>query len=110
MGRINEVTRFVVLQINVLAGLVGVALFCMAIYVLAANWGDLDQSRIKRSIKLCTLIWESDLICIVVWTTGFFFESGIVALLFGFILTLVAVLGCLGVMYQIKRTGSRISQ
>jgi hypothetical protein len=54
MGRINEVTRFVVLQINVLAGLVGVALFCMAIYVLAANWGDLDQSRIKRSIKLCT--------------------------------------------------------
>jgi len=70
----NERLRSFVRQVNYIFTMFGLTLMGLAIYVLFANWGALDPN--------------------------FFLGSGLVLLLFGLIITLIAYLGYKGVMYQ----------
>ena len=77
-SRINEWTKFILMQVNFFFAMFGLTLMGLAIYVLAANWGSLDPA--------------------------FFTGGGVVLLLFGSIVTCVAYLGCLGVQNQRRKS------
>lgn len=77
-SRINEWTKFILMQVNFFFAMFGLTLVGMAIYVLAANWGSLDPA--------------------------FFTGGGIVLCLFGLIIAFVAYIGCLGVVNQRRKS------
>lgn len=77
-SRINEWVKFILMQVNFFFAMFGVTLVGLAIYVMAANWGDLDPA--------------------------FFTGSAVALLLFGLIITCVTYLGCLGVVNQRRKS------
>ena len=79
MCNLNNFVKQTVLNVNFLFFVLAVTLIALSVFVLVSDWGTLDPS--------------------------FFIGWGIIAILFGSIIILVAILGCLGVQYQRKRTG-----
>jgi hypothetical protein len=79
MGRINNMIKWVVANVNFLYSAMAVTAIVLAIFVLVSNWGTLDP--------------------------GFFFGWSIFIILFSVVVTMITYMGCLGVSYQIKRTG-----
>lgn len=77
-SRLNEWTKFILMQVNFFFAVFGLTLVGLAIYVLAANWGSLDPA--------------------------FFTGGGVVLCLFGFIIIFVAYIGCLGVVNQRRKS------
>eukprot|EP01038_Epipyxis_sp_PR26KG_P007481 gene7481-10195_t len=74
MARINNIIKFVVVNVNILFSVLGMFIIGFALYLLCANWGKLDP--------------------------GFFLGSGLCILLFGMLLIIVSCLGCQGVNNQ----------
>jgi len=77
-SRLNEWTKFILMQVNFFFAMFGLTLVGLAIYVLSANWGSLDPA--------------------------FFRGGGVVLMLFGLLVTCVAYLGCLGVQNQRRKS------
>lgn len=77
-SRINEWVKFILMQTNFFFAMFGMTLVGMSIYVLVANWGDLDPA--------------------------FFTGSAVALLLFGLIVTAVTYIGCLGVVNQRRKS------
>lgn len=82
MGRINNLIKWIVANVNFLYSAMAITAIVLAIFVLVSNWGTLDP--------------------------GFFLGWGIAIILFSLIVSLMTYMGCLGVSYQVKRTGKRI--
>lgn len=79
MGRLNEFVRVTVLNVNFLFFVLSTTLVGIATFILLSDWGTLDPN--------------------------FFFGWCIAMVLFGAIIILVSVLGCLGVKYQRREKG-----
>lgn len=79
MGRINNFTKWLVMNINFLYSSMAIASIGIAIFVLVSDWGSLDPN--------------------------FFLGWCILVILFGIIVSLIAILGCMGVSLQQKRDG-----
>lgn len=79
MGRINDVTKWLVTNVNFLFSTFSVLSMAFIIFALSSEWGSLDR--------------------------GFFLGGGIVTLLFWLFIFLVSMVGCIGVTRQTKRTG-----
>lgn len=79
MGRINDVTKWLVMNVNFLFSTIAVFSMGFVVFALASEWGDLDR--------------------------GFFLGGGIAALLFWLLVFLISMIGCIGVNRQTKRAG-----
>lgn len=79
MGRINNVTKWLVSNVNFLFSTTALVSMGFVIFGLSSKWGSLDR--------------------------GFFLGGGLIALFFWFLLFLISVLGCIGVTRQTKRAG-----
>lgn len=79
MGRINNFTKWLVMNINFLYSSMAISSIGIAIFVLVSDWGSLDPN--------------------------FFLGWCILVILFGIIVSLIAILGCMGVSLQQKRDG-----
>ena len=79
MGRINNIMKWILMNVNFLYSAMAVTAIVLAIFVLVSDWGSLDP--------------------------GFFLGWGIAVILFGVIINMITYLGCLGVSNQLKRTG-----
>jgi hypothetical protein len=73
-SRLNNVIKFVVLNINILFFLFGLLFVALACYLWFANWGNLDP--------------------------GFFLGSGLIAALFGISVIMISCLASQGIKYQ----------
>jgi hypothetical protein len=79
MGRINDVTKWLVVNVNFLFSIVSIFSIGFIIFALSSEWGSLDR--------------------------GFFLGGGIVTLPFWLLVFLVSLVGCIGVNRQTKRYG-----
>jgi hypothetical protein len=79
MGHINDVTKWLVMNVNFLFSTIAVFSIGFVIFALSSEWGSLDR--------------------------GFFLGGGIVALLFWMLVFLISFIGCIGVNRQTKRYG-----
>lgn len=79
MGRINNSVKWLVMNINFLWSNIGLCLIGLAIFALVSDWGSLDKY--------------------------FFITWGTIGILFGSIVMLISILGCMGVTHQARREG-----
>jgi hypothetical protein len=79
MGRINNLIKWIVANVNFLYSAMAITVIVLAIFVLVSDWGTLDP--------------------------GFFFGWSISMILFALIITMITYMGCLGVANQVKRSG-----
>lgn len=79
MGRINDVTKWLVMNVNFLFSTIAVFSMGFVIFALASEWGSLDR--------------------------GFFLGGGIAALLFWLLIFIISMIGGIGVNRQTKRYG-----
>mmetsp|Transcript_16061 Transcript_16061/g.26945 ORF Transcript_16061/g.26945 Transcript_16061/m.26945 type:complete len:282 (-) Transcript_16061:2515-3360(-) len=79
MGRINDVTKWLVMNVNFVFSTVAVFSIGFVVFALSSEWGSLDR--------------------------GFFLGGGLVALLFWLLVFLISLIGCIGVNRQTKRYG-----
>lgn len=79
MGRINDLTKWLVMNVNFLFSTVAVFSMGVVVFALSSEWGSLDR--------------------------GFFLGGGIAALLFWLLMFLISVTGFIGVNRQTKRYG-----
>lgn len=73
-SRLNNIIKFIVLNVNILFFLFGLLFIALACYLWFANWGNLDP--------------------------GFFLGSGLISALFGLAITMVSCLASQGIKYQ----------
>lgn len=79
MGRLNNLLKWILMNVNFLYSAMAVTAIVLGIFVLVSDWGSLDP--------------------------GFFLGWGISVILFSVVINMITYLGCLGVSNQIKRTG-----
>lgn len=79
MGRINDVTKWLVMNVNFVFSTLSIFSIIIIIFALSSEWGTLDR--------------------------GFFLGGGVVTLLFWLFIFLISVIGCIGVNRQTKREG-----
>lgn len=77
-SRLNNIIKFVVLNINIIYFLVGLTFVGLALYLWCANWGDLDP--------------------------GFFLGSGLICALFGLAVAMTTCLAAQGIKNQTFKT------
>lgn len=79
MGRINDVTKWLVVNVNFVFSTIAIFSIGFLIFALSSEWGNLDR--------------------------GFFLGGGVVSLQFFLLLFFISIIGCIGVNRQTKRTG-----
>ena len=84
MGRINNCIKFTVLNVNFCSVMFAIALIVLSAFILSSKWGTLDPK--------------------------YFQGWGVTFIMFGVLVVLASVLGCMGVIYQIKRDGTKYFQ
>ncbi len=80
MARLNNLLKFFIFHINFVFSVTGLGLIGLSIYILVANWGQLDP--------------------------GFFAGVGAVLLIAGYISALAAVMGNFGITHQRLKYGN----
>lgn len=76
MSRLNNIIKFILLNVNIFFSFIGFFFFGFSLYLWAANWGSLDAK--------------------------FFYGAASIALLFGFCLILTACMGCQSINNQTR--------
>ena len=79
MARLNELNKLIVFPVAVIIGGIGVVVFALSLYVIFANWGNLNPA--------------------------FFLGIGIAGAMFGMCLIFYCMIGRLAVRYQDLKTG-----
>jgi hypothetical protein len=79
MGRLNNIIKWIVMNVNFVYSTLGTAVIGASIFILVSHWGGLDPN--------------------------FFTGWCIVGIMFGVLVVLISMLGCTGVNYQVKTTG-----
>lgn len=79
MGKLNNLIKWVVMNVNFIYSLLATAIIGIAVYVMASNWGTLDP--------------------------GFFQGWCIIIILFGILAIQISILGCTGVNRQLVKEG-----
>lgn len=78
-SRLNNIIKLIVVNINIVLFLWGIIVLGMALYLLTADWGGLDQ--------------------------GFFVGVGCITGLLGLIVSMTSCLGCIGIDRQTEKLG-----
>jgi hypothetical protein len=81
MSRLNNIIKFVLLNMNILMCFIGFFFFVFAFYLWFANWGSLGKD--------------------------FFIRFGFVSLLFGLALSILSCIGCQGINNQTRKFGGK---
>lgn len=80
MARLNNIVKFILLNMNIFLCFVGTFFIGFAFYLWFADWGSLG--------------------------TGFFVGLGFISALFGIVLALLSCIGCQGINHQLRKFGS----
>ena len=81
MARLNNIVKFIMINVNILITFAGTFFVGFAFYLWFANWGDLDP--------------------------GFFVGTGVILALFGVSTSIAGCIGCQGINHQTIKFGKK---